>query len=179
MNCAACERSIIASELLRCSACRGAFHYACLNISKAHFDNNSADVRRTWKCPQCQQITRRSRNDDTPVRNNPDHSIINDTDMSIDDRLNEDLSILGDTLTTNKTTGKQPSQRNNLTLEQISQLLDTKLDKNKKSILSEIRMTIQSEITAAINRLKLELTQKNRRIDNGTDKNKDRPQGNE
>lgn len=160
MNCIACERSIIASELLCCSACRGTFHYACLNLSKAHFDSYTVDVRRTWKCTQCQQITRRSRNDDTPVRTNPDNSFINDTDMSIDDRLNEDLSVLGETLTTDKTARKPPSLRNNLTLEQISQLLDSKLEKNRKSILTELKMTIQDEITAAINRLKLELTEK-------------------
>lgn len=55
---------------------------------------------------------------------------------------------------------KPPSQRSNLTLEQISHLLDCKLEKNRKSILSELRITIQDEITAAINGLKLELTQK-------------------
>lgn len=166
MNCVACDRKVTTSELLNCTACRGAFHYECLNMTKSHFEGHSNDLRRSWRCMQCQQITRRSRNDNTPVRRNFEHdttTTMDDTDMSIDDHFAENRSVLGDTITagtpTQKVTAKPTIINTNCTLEQIGQLLDTKLEKNKQTTLSELKTAILSEINSAINKLKLELTQ--------------------
>ncbi|CAH2268385.1 jg15839 [Pararge aegeria aegeria] len=128
---------------------------------------HSNDLRRSWRCMQCEQITRRSRNDNTPVRRNFEGDMTTtsiDTDMSMDDRFAEDRSILGNTITaetpTRKTTTSSPLINTNCTLEQISQLLDTKLEINKRSTLSELKTMIQTEINSAINTLKQELTHK-------------------
>lgn len=172
MNCSQCEKQIKGTHsVLQCCSCKGTFHLECLNITKACYAAFSADLKRNWRCVQCMQITRRIRNDNTPIRSltETEPSRMNDTTMSIDDFLLQNRSVLGETIPASDFEYKTP-EKNGLhsptvqsgpcTLQQISQLLDAKFESNKNSILTELRMTIQIEINQAISKLQAELSEK-------------------
>lgn len=168
MNCVACENTVANDEVLTCTTCMGRFHYECLNITKSSYTNILTKSKNTWRCMQCDSITRRSRNDNTPVhlRRQLGQSLFDETNMSVDDHLNDDRSILGDTITIDRDPTPAVQSQPNCTLDQISKLLDTKLEANRKSILNEIKSTIQSEINLAICKLKNELSQKTTMLTN-------------
>lgn len=160
-NCMACHSHINISDILKCNKCRGDFHYACVGIQKATFVNKSHELERTWTCPECSMLTRRRpKNDDTPVRSQK----LDDTNMSVDERLCEGHSVSGDTLNTNVCSPSSPHQclkQLTPTLEQIGNLLDEKLSAHTKFLLSEmaaLKSTVKTDILLALNEFKLEIT---------------------
>lgn len=165
MNCLACNQTIASDlELVSCIKCKDPYHYQCLGITTAVFTNENNEIKRGWRCQSCSNITTRRKNDSTPVRNQLHDSLIdlddtNATNVSIDhtfcDESNQ--SLHGDTLYS-----QQPTQSpQNITLEQIGLLLDSKLKNNNATIISDLKKLIHSEINLAINQLKVEFTQKN------------------
>lgn len=69
MSCFSCKRIIERLELLKCSGCQEKYHYGCLNITSAVFREQSDQLRRTFKCESCLNVTRRTKvADDTPIR---------------------------------------------------------------------------------------------------------------
>lgn len=59
MNCVCCKSAIERLDLLKCNLCQGNHHYRCVNITSAAFRENSAEIRRTFKCESCVNVTRR------------------------------------------------------------------------------------------------------------------------
>lgn len=101
------------------------------------------ELERTWICPGCSMvIQRRPKNDDTPVRSQ--RLPLDDTNMSIDERLLEDQCILGDII--NMKSQSSPAHLSteinrgevSLSLELIGNLLDEKLRANAKCLQSKI-----------------------------------------
>lgn len=149
-DCLACHRHIIIGYLLECSKCQRKFHYACVGIQST--------------CPACSMLTqRRLKNDDTPVRSQK--LSIDDTNMSIDERLYEGHSTLADTLNTNvccspgspHLSSKQNSRGEvTPTLEQIGNLLDEKLRTNTKylSEMATLQSIIKTDILSALEEFK-------------------------
>lgn len=158
MECAAkCGKKYEAEEMVRCVTCKDKYHYRCLNISSQEYKTLKFDFLRTWRCQRCINVTRRLRNDDTPIGKN--HSFTpDDTTMSID--LN-DQSALGDTLNTSTDDtyekNKHEKETSTFTLEQISELLDKKLKQTNHLVISELRNTIKLEINSAVTDLKKEI----------------------
>ncbi|PZC85529.1 hypothetical protein B5X24_HaOG216637 [Helicoverpa armigera] len=69
MNCIACGGEPTAGELIKCNGCKAGYHYTCANITKAAFTESQVQLRRTFKCDSCSNVTQRVRiTDDTPVR---------------------------------------------------------------------------------------------------------------
>ncbi|CAH0687933.1 unnamed protein product [Spodoptera exigua] len=69
MNCFACNNKIALGDLLRCTACKTDYHYACFNIISATFSEQKTQLIRSYICYSCSNVTRRVRvTDDTPVR---------------------------------------------------------------------------------------------------------------
>lgn len=67
MKCLACNSDIkYAGELLACTGCKGSYHYSCNNITTAHFNQNSHEIKKIWKCPSCNRPARKD--DNTPLR---------------------------------------------------------------------------------------------------------------
>lgn len=165
MNCAACILKIGRGEILACSSCHGTYHYRCLNMTTAYYVENKQFLLHSWCCPNCENITKRNRNDDTPTRKQNQHQCqLNDTNMSVDDYIHHDNKI-GETLTSNMQSKEITSPRSNIeiiTLDKIGQLLDKKLDekleRQRKSIITELRQTMESQITIAINKLTQQMT---------------------
>lgn len=68
-NCAVCNRKTDAGEVIKCNGCKSNYHYKCVNITTAAFKEGQAQLKRTFKCDSCANVTRRIRvSDDTPVR---------------------------------------------------------------------------------------------------------------
>lgn len=173
-NCLACLKHISVSELLECSKCKGKFHYPCVGIQSHIFKSNKHELERSWLCPACSTVARRRpKNENTPVRpqNLPQNPPLDDTNISIDERLHEVDNILGATINTEQVSSPaQPSRASScgeitlsLTLEQIGNLLDEKLRINTRFILSEmaeLKSTMQADILSALNEFKSEVTNK-------------------
>lgn len=158
MNCQACNQNIIYnSEILRCSKCKQKYHYACLNMTSAYYMSHKPELERSWSCPPCGNVTRRARNDNTPVRKQFQH-ITNDPDMSTDCVSDDDQGIK-----TPPPANIQPQNEtlttNHFTMDEFSKLLDQKLETNKKSLIIDLKNTIESEINKAISKLRQELIQ--------------------
>lgn len=173
MICCACHQNIsYPSELINCTHCKDTYHYACLNITSANYMKNKHNYEKYWKCPNCENVTRRKRNDDTPVK-----QTFNDALRSTDDNhINDILHITkaeGNTSFNHNNT--EVASRNDkrdtptyyelpnlntdtVTLENLSTLLDLKLNQNNQTILNDLRKTIHSEINEAIAKLKHEIT---------------------
>ncbi|KAF9812173.1 hypothetical protein SFRURICE_018256 [Spodoptera frugiperda] len=76
----------------------------------------------------------------------------NESDLSIDE-------ILGDTINQTTSSPTSADRNDSITLEQISLLLDTKLEKMKASIIEDVKNTIQIELNTAIIKLQNQVDQ--------------------
>jgi hypothetical protein len=163
MNCLACQELIINhQEVLNCSSCKDSYHYTCLGMTKTYFKKNKHDLDRGWQCTSCNNVTKRYRNDDTPVRKQFDTtptSILEETNMSIDFHEPQQNSPT-------RRNESYPIQKQNqpLTIEQIGSLLDSKLTSNNNTIFNNIKHLIQSEINTALEKLKNEFIEKNNTV---------------
>ncbi|CAK1579706.1 unnamed protein product [Parnassius mnemosyne] len=82
MNCAGCNTICKSgARLLNCHACEGIYHIEILlNIKQQHYYSLTEEFKATWKCPSCNNITRRGRSNLlTPVRS---------TQIPLDDNMN-------------------------------------------------------------------------------------------
>lgn len=164
MKCAACLLGISRGELLACQSCKAIFHYRCLNMTTAHYMENKHFLMSSWCCPNCENITKRIRNDNTPTRKQH-QSQLNDTTMSVDEFAQHDRDLFGDTMKSQSQACPRVCQASveSITLDKFSKLLETKLEEkldiHKKSILADIKTAFRSEISQAINTLKQEMTQ--------------------
>lgn len=155
MDCSACKQEIKkASEILRCTGCSDNFHYACMNITSIQYQQHKTELKLSWLCPNCHNITRRPRNDDTPVRKQLT-SILDETTMSVDG-LDEQNNKTHDhcEMYQTQTLTNMRQNTSNITLEQISSLLDRKLEENKQATLQAIKNTIITEINNTIHEFK-------------------------
>lgn len=138
MECQACSKELTKSELIKCVVCEGLYHYKCLNMSSAYYVEHLHKLKKTWRCPACENVTSRRKGGDTPVR----HQFISDTafNMSCDD-LATDPPI-------------KTSQSEVISYQQFALLLESKLEVMKASLTREIR----NELASALERIKSDFT---------------------
>lgn len=137
MICFDCKQKILYNDWLDCKGCNRRHHYHCQNITSADFREHGERLKDTWKCSSCQNVTRRTRNDDTPIRGK---------------NVEEGESV-------NKETLKQPLNKHKsndykISFEDFSSLLDTKLHKMEQSITEKIK----KDLNEAIEQLKVDFT---------------------
>lgn len=179
-QCLACRKHIGIGDLIECSKCRGNFHYECVRVNKAQYESDMHELQPRWICPECIMITRRPKRDDTPLK--AQHLTLDETIISVDEQVHEDQSILGDTLDSSPTQlNKIPTQGNCMTinsaptLDQISKLLDEKLNSTMKYILSEIttlRSSVHKDIEISVNKMKSEILQQTNALEMQQNKQK-------
>jgi ribosomal protein S8 len=165
MNCIACQTKIINNnDRLACSTCKDSYHYKCLGMTTEIYKSRQGELKHAWRCPSCINITLRRKNDNTPVCS-PLETRLNDTNMSVDDLMLDDTqnSVLGDTLASTRHQNMS-TERQTITIEQISAVFDAKLKENNDEIVSKLRIIIQSEINTAVTKLHDEFTQINNTI---------------
>lgn len=142
MVCTICNTDIRKDELLLCTSCGERYHFRCLNITYADFHGPLNKFRETWLCANCKNITRRLRNDDTPIRSQKPGPL----DMSCD---SEDVPVHTDSDPSASIPLHTLSHR--FSLDDISKLLDTKFE--------SITRHLSNEVTSAIDNLKSDLAQ--------------------
>lgn len=148
MNCLACRSRLGPNELIRCSTCLGCYHYKCFNITPEEY--KSIQINKKWRCQDCVNITRRKNDDSTPVRSAVDCRLAGGVaDMSCDESI---------TLEYGNSATETPGNHNICSLEQLSCLLDSKLEVIRVSILGDIKTTIRNEINTAISSIRTEFT---------------------
>lgn len=149
MNCLACKNKIGRGELLACTSCSGLYHYTCLNITTAFYRERQVDLRRLYKCPSCENKTRR-RDDDTPIKNKLTE-MLEETDMSyLSDDNNEppNINVLEETVEI--PTPPKSDEQNMISFDKFSQLLQKELHNLKTTITTEITQTVKDIITREI-----------------------------
>lgn len=68
------------------------FHFECLNITSGYYYINKLELNKSGRCPFCENISRRVKNDNTPIRKSLQPTF-GDTTMSID-KLESNLKHL-------------------------------------------------------------------------------------
>lgn len=160
MNCEACKNRLAIDELLRCVRCKTPYHFNCLNMSTAYYKSNLNELKTAWVCPVCINVTRRKgSNCNTPVRQQFDYSYLDTSNMSCDDNIEQSYKA---SVATHVANPPPPCSANtvsgNITIEQLSQLLDSKLDSKLHNMHLSITADIKKEIVAQIETLKSEFT---------------------
>ncbi|XP_061725465.1 uncharacterized protein LOC133531335 [Cydia pomonella] len=160
MICQACYDPIDGLEELICVTCKRPYHYKCFNITTAAFMARNYAIRHDFRCLLCTNITSRRKNDNTPARGQLSSTLQDQdhTNMSLDNvSINDETNLnLGDTI-------GSPQQIQNsqpITLDQISSLLKN----NNTFILTDFKKMLHTEITAAIEGLKTEFTNKHTQL---------------
>ncbi|KAJ2940364.1 hypothetical protein O0L34_g40 [Tuta absoluta] len=182
-DCVLCLKHINTADDLTCTKCRAHFHYQCVNFSQDDFTANKQDIERIFVCLECQRLTRRIRNDDTPIKhtivsaqtNQESNDILfNETGMSIDEQILDDRSVLGDTQHPEQTTPTPPDNASiTITYGEISQLFDLKLKKHSAVLYSkidEIKSIVRDEIVTATHKLEQKFMNYKQEIDLGQQK---------
>lgn len=185
-KCSACRNKLPKNEFLKCGTCGQLYDLLCTSVSAKRFYLMTSDNKKNWRCQLCVNKLSKTNNIKTPSTrssfgpNTSDSAVhvssasrahiterrkqtnrISDNDESaIDDQLDNDETMSGDTLCSQISNSPPKASPELLTIHKISELLDEKLGHNEKKMLSliksELRSLIQEEIQNAITNLKLE-----------------------
>lgn len=186
VRCAGCHSEITNRECLTCVQCKLTYDLLCANVSEKRFYNTmTLEYKQVWQCQECRCNTRKTDNTNTPAKAY-DYSDGNITqrrkppctkaptitandllqlDMSIDEHIQNNKSIFGDTLSPSPSVSHKQGAENIIsTLDQLNTSLNEKLDNNMLSIITQLKSVIQQEINKATANLKLELAQQTESI---------------
>lgn len=164
MNCSACFNPATVDEVLVCAGCKSGYHYECLGIPREYLKSN------VWFCTTCNNVTRRPKHDNTPVRGHYERSPLStiEADMSVCDESlvgnnTVDHNVSGPNSTCNNTTAAEFS------MEILASLLDSKLADVKRDLVmidsklgttkQEIFAEVGSKFTNIIDRIKQEFSE--------------------
>ncbi|CAK1582549.1 unnamed protein product [Parnassius mnemosyne] len=137
------------------------FLFRCLNITTAKFMGNFQQLKRTWKCPTCTNVTkRRHRNDDTPLKINSEESSPPDlVDTSGGDSISQ-TEDSNEQLSPNMELPGVPKVNTfSFSLEEIGKLLDHKLDSKLKSAHVCLATEIKQEFRDVLKNLESDFKQ--------------------
>ncbi|KAI5639938.1 hypothetical protein NE865_07667 [Phthorimaea operculella] len=143
MSCLVCGNAVVIQERIKCCTCKGGYHYQCLGITDANYLTNPQKYDFNWRCPDCKNVTKRSKNHSGGIQYF--------FDLSYDSEA--ERSVLGDTLA-------EKSPQIPAHLKQLSDLLDEKLNTMKGEIVAEITSTIETKLFHSIKRLEETFSQK-------------------
>lgn len=144
LTCTKCHHEITSRQYLTCAECQQTYDLPCANVlDKRSYRLMTSEHKMNWRCTAC--ITQHNSPNVTLRKPSILTETIETDDSSTEELTNENQSIYGDTI---HSPACDPKMRTDSTqiLEQISQLLDQKLENNKKEILSQIKIDIRSLI---------------------------------
>lgn len=174
VKCEGCRLEITNKIFLTCVLCCQKYDLLCANVPEKHFHHlMTPERKKNWKCPQCITKIPKTGNTNTPIR--PQQSAeqkqqtAHQSMLNLSERenvtlrtksqhnFNDDSScpeysaILGDTMCSEASFDKAQTQ---LTMENLSEMISEKLEKNNKSLLCQFQNLIQIEVEKAIGELK-------------------------
>lgn len=175
-KCAGCNSDLLEEQYLVCHICQSAYDLECTNINKIQFNSMTTRNKNEWKCQACVCSMPKRDNTNTPVRQTycePTCTTPNNLNVTLrrkpkSNDVTTELSpddIIGDTQISqslhliNENHIGTLNNSDSIILEKFSQLLDTKLECMKISIIQNVKNTIQAEFTNAINKLQNDLIQ--------------------
>ncbi|CAH0400296.1 unnamed protein product [Chilo suppressalis] len=186
-TCAGCNKKIPKREFLTCSYCQKNYDLECANVSSQRFYNTmTLEHKQRWKCQACYCKMPKIGNENTPVRSKDCNNIVeeqckspevnnitvrkcsvvqrNDSLCSVN---SENTTFLGDDTVNNMRITNRPE----LTLQSVSEVISQKLAENNINVISQLRNIIQEEVKQAIELLKKESKQQ---INNLSEQNRNR-----
>ncbi|KAH9637776.1 hypothetical protein HF086_007805, partial [Spodoptera exigua] len=175
--CAGCHQKTLMKESIPCSMCKCRYDFDCAGISKDFFNKKMTVAQKsTWQCPSCMCKMPKNDNTNTPISASRHLTDLSDggnvTTMKITTPPNEDSvsfddsNIVGDTQITQKTPVK-------ISMQNLSELVMSRLKENNKTLVEELQNTIHTEINKAIAELRQDFDYKTRTL---TQQNKERKQ---
>lgn len=155
MLCSGCKSD---KDLLKCNNCAYSYCYLCLNVTPDSSKQISADLLASLSCPSCQNITRRKRNDDTPVKCHyrfPDDSM--NASFSQASTV-ECHSKIAESAASGASVNDGP-----VTMESISRLFDMKLSPDsafminlRSALKNDVEEMVSVEVSRAVEVVKTE-----------------------
>lgn len=162
MECKACKIAHKTEEYMKCRICLGKYHCDCLGIKVKHFLKYTEEQKTTWTCPMCLNVTQRVRTkDNTPVRSRNMQALEDDSlNMSCDSfEPSAVITIPGPSASSAVSSGPTVSNTE-VTMENISALLDAKLNASRMEFMDSFRKVLKAEVRAMVKH-ELESTLKN------------------
>lgn len=123
MKCSTCGRDL-GAEILQCKQCLYKYHCQCVNISIDEYHNLSMKHRANWLCTSCINVTRRTQAPATQ-----------DESMNVSFELHTPPNKLD-----------IRSSNNMVTMENISNLLDQKLNQSLQQLMDNFRKIVYEEV---------------------------------
>lgn len=156
MNCVVCKQTIIAGGYLQCYQCCLIYHYQCLKMGDGQFAALSEQCRSTWLCLSCNNVTRRT-------RVNLNNTVCQAQISSSEESMNMSLDNISPPQITHTATNAMTQ----VSMENISSLLDQKLnasmsilmDKFRSILTEEVKKHVQAEIESVVKKLQDEFSE--------------------
>ncbi|KAG7309057.1 hypothetical protein JYU34_004937 [Plutella xylostella] len=164
MDCLACDTKVFDTEVVQCVLCKGCYHHNCVGITTACYQKNLSELRKSWRCPPCtESVSRRRRNDNTPVRNHhaelappaPPAQAPVDANMSCEE-IPHDQDSSSTTAFTAQMDRPDAAQIQgtklvgNMPLEQFTLLLDARLRGFLTPMMEELKTSLSDEINSTL-----------------------------
>lgn len=172
MDCLACDTKVFDTEVVQCVLCKGCYHHNCVGITTACYQKNLSELRKSWRCPPCtESVSRRRRNDNTPVRNHhaelappaPPAQAPVDANMSCEE-IPHDQDSSSATAFTAQMDRPDAAQIQgtklvgNMPLEQFTLLLDARLRGFLTPMMEELKTSLSDEINSTLVSIKAEFS---------------------
>ncbi|XP_013144855.1 PREDICTED: uncharacterized protein LOC106108282 [Papilio polytes] len=144
MICDRCTHSVKKDEVVVCSLCKKGFHYQCVDLTASFYIKNARDLKRSWKCALCVNITKRKGDKATSIAWVPSASPPPATPPSDDVRMVE--RHLQQPQNSSLSSSDTSPPGNAVTLQQISSLLDVKFESMKSTLMDSFTSLIKKQI---------------------------------
>ncbi|CAB3252620.1 unnamed protein product [Arctia plantaginis] len=138
MICGICCKKIDLVDLLKCNGCKVGYHYSCVNITPATFNDGQTQTKRNFKCDSRANVTRRIRvTDDPPVRSLRVGIMDSQRDKQCTPSFDDNGSRQSEVLTATDTSNLVD------VMEKVNTMILEKLSALESKILVEIKDTIR------------------------------------
>lgn len=139
MICFACNKKIALGDVLRCTGCKTVYHYTCLNITTATFTEQKPQLKNSYRCDSCVNVTRRLRvTDDTPVRGSRPGGELIEKEST---KSCQDINLEENTM---------PSAINMISIQSITDILKGEISARLNNIETKLIQEIQNSVATLV-----------------------------
>ncbi|KAI5646385.1 hypothetical protein NE865_01847 [Phthorimaea operculella] len=160
MQCVDCGDAIEYKQLITCTKCLSQHHYICAKIKPDQFRERANELKVSWVCSLCINITLRN-----PANNNENDSLYShdETNMSVcygsPEHGMDPPAPHGETVKYTRAPADPNLQNAKISYADFSKLLDLKLSEMAQNVEASITKNIRRELNLALDRIKSEFSQ--------------------